>query len=45
MSHLLRFDTGFAISIFQVAQIIKLQHKTLKKENILLLKKNAGKFE
>ena len=43
--HLLWFDIGLAILVFPVAQITKLRQKTLEKENILLLKENAGNFE
>ena len=43
--HLLRLDIGLTISIIPVAQIRKLHHETLQKENILLLKENAGNFE
>ena len=45
ISHWLRYDIGLAISIFPVAQIRKLHNKILEKENILLLKENAGNFE
>ena len=45
ITHLLKLDIGLTISIIPVAQIRKLHHKTLEKENILLLKENAGNFE
>ena len=43
--HLLRLDIGLTISIFPVAQIRTLHHKTIEKENILLLNDNTGNFE
>ena len=42
-SHLLRLDIG--LTIFPVAQIRTLHHKTIEKENILLLNDNTGNFE
>ena len=45
ISHLLSFDVGLAVSVFPVAQIRKLHHKNVEKENILLLNENAGDFE
>ena len=41
ISHLLRLDIGLAVSIFPVAQIRNLHHKTLEKKNILLLKEKC----
>ena len=38
-------DIGSVISIYPAVQFGKLHHRTLEKENILLLKKSVGTFE